>query len=64
MLRRFLGFSFLGSIYEAHLEAHLEAHRRPKTEALKTEPLKTNLYKIYDRFTSPLLSGWMATSLS
>ena len=40
---------FLGSVYEAHGEAH----RRSKTEVPKTEPLKTNLYKIYDRFTSP-----------
>ena len=30
----FLGFGFLGSVYEAHQEAH----RRSKTEALKTEP--------------------------
>ena len=32
---RFLGFGFLGSVYEAH--------RRSKTEALKLNP-----YKIYD----------------
>ena len=37
---RFLGFGFLGSVYEAHPEAHPEAHRRSKTKALKTEPQK------------------------
>ena len=34
---RFLGFGFLGSVYEAHREAN----RRSKTLTLKTEPPKT-----------------------
>ena len=57
----------MGSVYEAHREAH----RRSKTEALKTEPLKPNLYKIYDRLTSPKMAalltqpfGWKALTVS
>ena len=48
---RFLGFGFLGLVYEAHQEAH----QRSKPKPLKPNPLKPNPYKIYDRFTSPVL---------